>query len=130
MNVFFIVEDSETVLGYLQSILYDMPGMTLVGHATEGRDALERIDALLPDVVILDVGLKNAAAIGILENIRRRHPAIKVMVLGDCTNELCFNHCKRIGANRFFDKNSQPLHIRAALWDWVNAYSLGSESCR
>lgn len=120
MNV-FVVEDSAIMLENLRSILSDISGITVIGHASDEADAAERIDMLLPDLVILDIGLRNGAGIGMLEKIKKRHSGIKVMVLTGCTDEFYFDRCKRAGADYFFDKAFQLTRVRAALWQWVYA---------
>lgn len=112
----FIVEDAAIMLGNLRSILSGIPGVTLVGHA-DGADAIERIGELLPDLVVLDI---YGAGVGMLENIKKLHPGIKVMVLADCTDELYFNRCKRAGADYFFDKAFQLTRVREVIWQWVH----------
>jgi len=125
MNV-FIVEDSAIMLENLRSILSDISGVTVIGHAADGADAIERIDMLLPDLVILDISLRNGAGIGMLENIKKRYPGIEVMILTGCTDEFYFNRCKRAGADFFFDKAFQLTRVRAVLWQWVSANRLGN----
>ncbi len=122
MNV-LVVEDSETVRGYLQSILSDIPGITVIGYLAIEEDVIECIDTLMPDVVIFDIGLRNAAVVGMLKNIKKRHPGIKVMILADCTSEFYFNRCLYTAQDNFFDKTSQFMRIRAALW----AYHLNNK---
>lgn len=125
MNV-LIVEDSETLRGHLQSILSDIPGITVIGYAADEADVIGRIDTLLPDAVIFDISMKNGAVIGMLENIKKRYSGIKIMILADCTNEFHFNRCLYTGEDNFFDKASQFMRIRAALWQWVYACRLDS----
>lgn len=120
MNV-FIVEDSAIMLENLRSILSDISGVTVTGHAADGADAAERIDMLLPDLVILDINIRNGAGIGLLEKLKKHHPEIKVMVLTDCTDEFYFDRCKCAGADYFFDKAFQLTRVRAALWQWIYA---------
>lgn len=115
----FIVEDAVIMLGNLRSILSGIPGVTLVGHA-DGADAIERIGTLLPDLVVLDIGLRDGAGIDMLENIKKLHPGIKVMVLADCTDEFYFDRCKRAGADYFFDKAFQLTQAREVIWQWVH----------
>ncbi|MFZ2301567.1 MAG: hypothetical protein WAW10_06825 [Gallionella sp.] len=123
MNI-FIVENSGASCGYLQSILHNIPGITVIGHAAADEpDVTERIAALLPDALIFD-NLRDVAVVGMLENIKKRHPMIKIMVLADCANELYFKHCKRAGVDHFFDGDSQLMRVRAALWKWVYDYHL------
>jgi DNA-binding NarL/FixJ family response regulator len=86
--------------------------------------AIERINKLLPDVVTLDISLKPGSGISVLENIKKQHPEIKVIVLTNYTDEFSANSCKRAGADYFFDKTFQFSRVRSALWSWINADQL------
>lgn len=115
----FIVEDAAAMFGNLRAILSGIPGVAVIGHAAD--DAIERIGALLPDLVALDISLGNGAGIGMLENIKKRHPGIKVMVLADSADEFYFNRCKSAGADYYFDKVFQLTQALAVLWQWADA---------
>lgn len=117
----FIVEDSAIMLGNLRSALSGISGVTVVGHAENEAEAIKHIDALLPDVVILDIGLRDGTGIGLLRNIKERHAGIKAMVLSGCTDEFYFNRCMRAGADYFFDRAFQLTRLRAALGQWLHA---------
>lgn len=120
MNV-FIVEDSDIVREHMQSMLSAIPGVDVVGYATDEQGAIERINALLPDVVTLDLNLKPGSGISVLEIIKKQHPEMKVIVLTNYTDEFYANSCKRAGADYFFDKTFQFSRVRSALWSWINA---------
>lgn len=124
MNV-FIVEDRTIMLENLQSILSGIPGITVVGYAADGVGVLERIDALQPGLVILDIGLKNGGGIEMLEKLKKRHPGTKVMVLTGCTDEFYADRCRRAGADYLFDRAFQLTRVRAALWQWIYAGGVG-----
>lgn len=119
MNV-FIVEDSAIMLKNLQSMLSDIPGVAIIGHAVDESGAIERIKALRPDVVTLDLWLKTGSGIDVLKNIKIHHARIKVVVLTNCTNEVYAKYCMRIGADHFFDKSSQLLQFRDVLREWAH----------
>lgn len=119
MNV-FIVEDSDIVREHMESMLSAIPGVEVVGYAVDELGAIERINTLLPDVVTLDISLKPGSGISVLENIKKQHPKIKVIVLTNYTDEFSANSCKRAGADYFFDKTFQFSRVRSALWSWVN----------
>ena len=116
----FIVEDSEIVRDYLQSMLSDIPGIKLTGYAEDELGAIERINALQPDTVILDLSLQPGSGIAVLEDIKKNHAAIKVIVLTNYTDEFYANSCKKAGADCFFDKTFQFSRVRSALWSWVH----------
>lgn len=119
MNV-FIVEDSAVILEYLRSALSDIPGVAVIGHAVDEAGAIERIKALRPDVVTLDFRLQSGSGLGVLENIKKHHPEIKVMMLTNCAGEAYVNRCKRAGADYFFDKTLQLMQFCEVLRGWTH----------
>jgi DNA-binding NarL/FixJ family response regulator len=116
MNV-FIVENSSAMRTSLQSVLSDMPKVRLIGQAVSETEAIERIDTLLPDVVILDIRLQSGSGMGVLEHVKKCHGTIKVIVFTHYTDEICIARCKRAGADYFFDKSSQLMQLREILWE-------------
>lgn len=127
MNV-FIVEDSEIVRDHMQSMLSVIPGVEVVGYAADELGAIEQINTLLPDVVTLDIGLQPGSGINVLENIKKLHPSIRVIVLTNYADEFYASSCKRAGADFFFDKTFQFSRVRSALWSWINEGHMGSKT--
>lgn len=126
MNV-FIVENSSSNRASLQSVLSDMSAVKVVGHAVSEAGAIERIGVLLPDVVILDLSLQSGAGMGVLENIKKYHATIKVIVFTRYTDESCIDRCKRAGADYFFDKSFQLMQLREILWKWAHTDRLDNQ---
>ena len=123
----FIVENSFAARASLQSVLSDMSDIRVVGHAVNETGAIERIGALLPDLVILDLGLQSGSGMGVLENIKRCHAKIKCIVFTQYTDEECVERCKRAGADYFFDKSSQLMQLREILWKWAHTDRLDNQ---
>jgi len=94
----FVVENSLNKHDGLQSVLSGMHEVKVVGHAVSEAGAIERINVLLPDAVMLDMGLQSGSGIGVLEWVKKYHAEIKVMVFTHYTDEHCIDRCKRAGA--------------------------------
>jgi DNA-binding NarL/FixJ family response regulator len=122
MNV-FIVEDSEAMRESLRTMLSDFHDVRIVGYAADETGAIEQINSLLPDVVILDLNLLSGTGIAVLKNVKKHHAGIKVMVLTNCTDEFYVEACKRANADYFFDKSFQFMQVREVFADWCNAGS-------
>jgi len=120
MNV-FIVEDSEAMRGNLRSMLSEFRDVSIVGYAAEEAGAIEQINALLPDVVILDLNLLSGSGIAVLKNIKKHHAEIKAMVLTNCNDEPYVEACKRAKADFFFDKSFQFMQVREVFAGWSRA---------
>jgi two-component system LytT family response regulator len=70
-----LVEDEPVALAELRELVAEVSWLESIGEATDGSEAIERIDALRPDVVFLDVRLPEIGGLEVLERIRH-HPAV------------------------------------------------------
>ena len=120
MNV-FIVEDSEAMREGLRSMLSEFHDVRIAGYAADETGAIEQINALLPDVVILDLNLQSGSGVAVLKKIKKHHAEIIVMVLTNCNGELYVDACKRANADYFFDKSFQFMQVREVFWNWEHA---------
>jgi len=119
MNV-FVVEDFELMRERMEVMLSEIPGITLVGHAADELGAIERIDALLPDVVILDLNLQTGSGFEVLKYIKQHHAATKIMVLTNYADDFYIKRCMDAGADYFFDKSFQFMWVGKALRQLAN----------
>ena len=58
-------------------------GYTVVGECGTGREALERLGTLAPDIALIEVSLPDGNGLFIARSVRRASPATAVIVLGD-----------------------------------------------
>lgn len=65
-----MVDDNRTFLVAAQHALASVDGLTVVGHAVCGRDALAQLEVLKPDVVLLDIGLPDISGIEVGMHLR------------------------------------------------------------
>lgn len=111
----FIVEDAEIVREGLKNMLAAIPGVEVIGHAVDEQGAIEQIGATRPDVVILDINLQTGSGINVLQVVKKRHPATKVMMLTNYADEIYVRRCMSFGADYFFDKSIEFMRVGAVL---------------
>ncbi len=75
-----VVDDSAMIRALLRSGLSQHPQLEVVGVASDGLDALQKIKSLRPDVVTLDVEMPRLNGIGVLERVVGKAPVTFVMV--------------------------------------------------
>jgi len=75
-----VVEDSFLMRKIISDIINSDPGLEVVDKARDGKEALEKILALSPDVVTLDVNLPLLDGISVLEEIMRQKPTRVIML--------------------------------------------------
>jgi two-component system response regulator DevR len=76
-----IVDDHEVVRLGLRSLLDRHPDFEVVAEAGNGREAIEKVDAYEPDVVVLDIRLPGMSGVEVCQQITEKHPDIKVIML-------------------------------------------------
>ena len=75
-----VVDDTVVYRRILQKVVDEIANAKVVGVAANGRIALERLDALEVDIVLLDVEMPEMDGIEALQEIRRRWPGIGVVL--------------------------------------------------
>ncbi len=103
----FVVEDSELIRERLLSMLAHMSSVDVVGYSESAANAVAGILASRPDVVVLDIKLKAGSGIEVLRTIRRRLPALAVVMLTNYATEEYRKKCLEAGAEYFLDKTNE-----------------------
>jgi two-component system, NarL family, response regulator LiaR len=76
-----ICDDQVVVCEGLRAILSTVPGIEVVGIAGDGEQALLKIEALHPDLVLMDLKMPNMNGIQATRQVRERFPNTRVLVL-------------------------------------------------
>jgi DNA-binding NarL/FixJ family response regulator len=126
LNV-FIVEDSSAVRESLHQLLSDIHGVSVVGYAADEAGAIEGIDRLLPDFVILDLHLQQGTGLNVLTNVKKNHARMKVAVLSNYASALYVSACRQSGADYFFDKSFQFMLLGQLLAQLASPAGLNGE---
>lgn len=103
----FVVEDSELIRRRLLSLLSRLPSIEVVGHSDTASDAIVRIADLMPDVVVLDIKLKDGSGIEVLRTITQRLAQVTVIMLTNYATEEYRKKCLEAGADYFLDKTNE-----------------------
>jgi DNA-binding NarL/FixJ family response regulator len=104
----YVVEDSPLVFARLRESIEE-DGATVVGHADDATTAFAEICELHPDVVIVDIALREGTGLHVLKDIadlpRDEQPAR--VVLTNFNREWYRDAAMRLGAEHFFDKSCE-----------------------
>jgi DNA-binding NarL/FixJ family response regulator len=76
-----IADDHSVVRDGLAAMLSFQPDMTVVGHAGNGREAVERFRQLKPDAVLMDLAMPELDGVGAITAIRDEFPEARILVL-------------------------------------------------
>jgi DNA-binding NarL/FixJ family response regulator len=114
-----IVDHSETVYDGLINLISDIEGIEFIGQVTRASNAIDSILRLKPDVMLLDIHLKDGNGIDVLRALRERNLFLPTIVLTNCTYPQYQKKCMELGACYFFDKLQDIDKLPPLLKEWV-----------
>ena len=99
-----LVDDHEVVRLGLKSLLERHPQFDVVGEASSAREAMEIINTTHPDVVVMDIRLPGTSGIEACEEITRRFPETRVIILTSYAEDEMLFSAIRAGASGYILK--------------------------
>jgi DNA-binding NarL/FixJ family response regulator len=93
-----LVDDHEVVRLGLKALLERQPHFEVVAEASTARDAVEKVEAFSPDVVVMDIRLPGGSGIEACEEIVERFPNSKVIMLTSYAEDEMLFQAIRAGA--------------------------------
>jgi DNA-binding NarL/FixJ family response regulator len=110
-----IVEDHNVVREGLKILINSDPGFTVAGEAENGRDAVQIISELRPDVVLMDLAMPNGGGLEATRQICAMAQAPKVLVLSAYQEENLVLGAMEAGAAGFITKHSAAVELLVAI---------------
>lgn len=113
----FIADDSRAFVERLADLLKEVPGVRLVGRASDVPEAIRAIVKANPDAVILDLQMPGGTGLEVLRAIRQSHPSVWVLICTNYPYPQYREECAAAGANYFLDKSAEFEKIPQILRD-------------
>jgi DNA-binding NarL/FixJ family response regulator len=116
-----LADDHHLVRAGLRQLLSEMTGFTVVAEATTGPEVLSRVAELLAspapklDLVLLDIGLPERDGLDVLQELKREHPSLPVLMLSTYPEEQYAVRCLKLGAAGYLHKTADPDALAAAI---------------
>jgi len=111
----FVTDDHSIVRKGIKATLELIPDMELVGEATNGREAVERVAISKPDVVLMDLVMPEMDGIEAIHQIKSQQPNIAILVLTTFAGEDKVFPAIKAGASGYQLKDSDPEELVAAI---------------
>jgi DNA-binding NarL/FixJ family response regulator len=110
-----VVDDQALFRAGLVALLNADPSVSVVGQAGDGLQAVERVAAILPDVVLMDVRMPRMDGIRATARIIARHPSVRVLILAAVQTDDSVVEAMRVGAAGYVLKDSDGPALIAAI---------------
>jgi len=110
-----LVDDHPLVRTGIKRLLQDVPGMKVVGEASNGEDAVALARELVPDVVVMDVNMRGIGGFGATQRMIRHNPDIKILALTIYGDEPYPSRLLQAGASGYITKGCDPEEMIRAI---------------
>jgi len=110
-----LAEDHILVRQGFRRILEDDPGITVVGEARTGLEAIDQCKELKPDVVVMDLSMPDLGGLEATAEILKANPQIKILILSMYSNEAYVRKAFELGAKGYILKNAIEVDLTRAV---------------
>jgi two-component system response regulator NreC len=110
-----VVDDHPVVRAGLRTLLSAQDDIEVVGEARDGQTAIERSIELEPDIVVMDITMKGLGGLEATQEIKKRLPKTKILVLTMHENEEYLRQMLDAGATGYVLKQAVDTELVVAI---------------
>ena len=118
-----LVDDQSFVRRFIQKSLEVDPSLNIVGTAQNGQEAIDRVQSLNPDLVLIDLEMPEMDGITATEIIVRQFPLCKVLALSSHESGEYLQNALRAGAKGYIIKGSPAEELTNAIRSVYQGYT-------
>jgi two-component system response regulator NreC len=111
----FLADDHAMIRDGLKLLVNAQPDMECVGEAADGREAVERVCELLPDMVVMDVSMPHLNGLQATKKIKAACPLVKVLTLTRHTDDGYLQQLLKAGVSGYVLKQSASTELVQAI---------------
>jgi DNA-binding NarL/FixJ family response regulator len=110
-----VVDDCEPFRRFVCSTLEKITDLQVVGEASDGLDAVQKVEELQPDLIVLDIGLPTLNGIEVARRIRKLRPECKMLFMSQESSADVAQETFRLGAMGYVVKSHAGSELFVAL---------------
>jgi len=115
-----LADDHQIVRDGLHNLLEKDAGIKVVGEAVDGREAVQLVRKLVPDVVIMDIAMPDLNGIEATRQVVTEHPGVKVIALSMHSDKRFASEMLKAGASAYLLKDSAFEELITAIQTVMN----------
>jgi len=115
MTKVLIADDHAIVRAGLRALINSEPGLKLVGEAAGGYEAIDLVEKLQPDVLVLDLSMPDLDGISVTANIKPRFPELHILILTLHEDEALLKEAIKNGAAGYILKRAAEGELISAI---------------
>lgn len=106
-----VVDDQKIIREGIKSLLANQTEIKIVADASNGKDALAKIEQLQPDVVLLDIDMPGVNGFTMISQLKKRFPAIEIIIVSSHEQENYIRKATELGAKGYLLKNASSQEL-------------------
>jgi DNA-binding NarL/FixJ family response regulator len=110
-----LVDDHALIRDGIRALLGVMPQFEMVGEAESATEALSLLERIQPDVLLVDIGLKDSTGLELTRTLSQQYPGVRVLILSMYDNLEYVRSSIRAGARGYVLKDAPSREIIAAI---------------
>jgi two-component system response regulator NreC len=110
-----IADDHAIVRTGLRTLIHTEATMGLVGEATGGYEAVDLVEKLQPDVLVLDLSMPDLDGISVTKQIRPQYPSLHILILTIHEDEALLRAALKAGAGGYILKHAAEVELISAI---------------
>jgi HlyD family secretion protein len=118
-----LVDDQNIVREEIQALLETKPKLQIVGTAEDGKSAIEQVEKLKPDLVLMDLEMPKLNGIDATKKICQQFPQTKVLVLSHHKEPKYILQALQAGAEGYLLKDTVAKDLERAIWSVYHGQS-------
>jgi DNA-binding NarL/FixJ family response regulator len=110
-----LADDHALVRAGIRALLAKMPSVDVIGETGNGRETMDVVKKLRPDIVLLDISMAELGGLEVLPRIAREFPSTKVLILSGYANEEYVLRALHCGASGYLVKDAAAEELGLAI---------------
>jgi two-component system, NarL family, response regulator NreC len=110
-----LADDHKLIRAGLVLVVQQQPDLSVIGEADDGRQAVQLVESLRPDVVVMDIGMPNLNGIEAARQITASRPDTAVVILSMHADEGYVLRALKAGARAYLLKDSATTDLVQAI---------------
>ncbi len=110
-----ITDDHQMLVDGIKSLLKGEKKFEVIGVANNGRQALEIIEKIKPDVLLTDINMPEMNGVELTKEVRKKFPEIKIITLSMFGDQHAISEMLEAGVNGYILKNTGKEELLSAI---------------
>ncbi|MFC1916199.1 response regulator [Chloroflexota bacterium] len=112
-----VVDDHTLFRRGITTVLANQENLEVAGEATDGLEAIEKAEAIVPDIILMDLNMPRCSGLEATQALQAKMPQVNILVLTVSDKEADLLAAMKFGAKGYILKNTEPDALIQAIFN-------------